>query len=287
MSANNSTKFDLVRGEHKLEVIFNQEEDAKFVSIGDKAVVTGIASAISANKFNRYPYQEPGMAYLKASPEELEDELFRENVGYAHADVLEELRDRGLLGRTREIEPNAWYRLHWKGTMFTTENVVYLDYTEGEYEGAGGPKHNRRALKMLRGFAMLEKAAKKGLNIRLFWLPDLDVYMNKILNNMKLIDEGKIEEATKNYQVAAAQAGVRGTMARVKAKELTKDSIGDETVVLFNGEVVSVVDLFGKQAQMVIGQVTVPFIYSFDAENAADLAATAKRQRARFQVLES
>lgn len=294
-------KFTVTREPGTLTIICNPDGETTAVggpemvfygtNLGEKTsdarTVKAIASAISATMFDRYTHQIEGKLYLHDAPAVIEDSMKDNNTGYIIGELLSEWRDQGKVGRTREITPHEWYRLGWNGVRYFSQDVTYQEYEEGEYEGVGGPKHNRNALRMLDGFNLLNKASRKGVNITLRWCADLDEYMNKVLTNVELINEGKVEEATENYRAGAATAKARGTMARVKHGE-TKSVFKGIVLVLKGTEVTEteLATLIGKSTMvMVEGNgvdkgITLPFTYDLETmDDLTDFGEFYARQR--------
>lgn len=255
----NFNGFTVTRKTNTLLITAGEESTKKYWYTDDLKIVNSMIAGINALSTNHFAEMIHASLYLHKTMEEIKATPFYENAGYAYARYLPVLDEQGLLRRERDVKPGALYRLDWDGFGFKTAEVVYKKYEKGEYEGVGGPKHNRNTLSLIEGIQRVKNTVANGANVELGVLLMNQEYLNKILSGWTLICKGKAEEAKVQRNNAITGARVKGAIERIQKLAETKPELvkelndGVSTLRMWdgtkNGVQTPVEELFGKTVE--------------------------------------
>jgi hypothetical protein len=249
---------------NKLEVIFNEAENAKFVQ-PDAWESVGYANAITALMLGNYPVQGPGY-WLSMPFEKMVKGLENDNLGYMLGTaVVKALADKVISYRyADQVSATDFFRVAYDG--WNALFVRRVEQQESDALEADYVTHNRNAYRIIGCLAKLAKYRDLGMNVRLTYFERMAPYFSgdegfrvKVgMYNMEKVDD--LRELV-NRQIANALAAKTVYKTGKRIEEETKAAEAEGVTREVTVKPVAAADrsevdpngLLGKQIQFVTG----------------------------------
>ena len=292
MNANLNFKLDF--GTNRIDIIFNESEDAQIFTVKDtwesRQYGNVITHLINVDQ-PHYQVIESGLM-LHRSFEVTELSFEDKNVGYVLGIVLTGLIESGRVVHNKSVVASSVYKLAWDGFEFHAMELKWTEYVEGEPAFVG---QNRNATHLVKKLTQLFRAQERGMNIRLLFTEATNGYLTLKKAQWELYTNGYFAELAEMIKQDISKKAVYNTVRHyeaIAAKVLVADGEvfvaqrGSFEVRDFDNNVVDEKDMVGKTIQFVQGKTVLQEMYPVTNENLETMIASLKKRCAKIVFAE-